>query len=314
VQSDLVDLLATYTYPTSNTPTTGTVSAFANLQSASDSGAAAVLSEGGTVGTPTTQSFNANGIINANGLVSAGGTRIAASDDVYATYATNGPNQNNVLQASLVNPVSTQGTITRVVLSAEVSIVGYANDGFQLQGCLENTGVCNAFSAMGGQSSTDVTMTYDVTSIRPGGGSWGWTDVTNLEIVVLPVQQGSRDGTWRVDRVWADITFVSTTYTMSIRLDWTTAPTTGNSHTLDLRYSTTGDTFNVQVCTWVAGSCTTWNTRGTALNSAGLTSWQYVLLATEKSGANVAVRFIDAAPTSAVQGTLSLDYARVMTV
>lgn len=311
-QSDVIDLLATYTYATSNTVTTGSVASFTNLQSATDSGAAATLAEGGTTGSPTTQVFNANGIINANGWVSAGGTRIAASDDLYATYATNNPTSSNDLQASLSNPVTSTGTITRVVLAAEVSIVGYNNDGFELRACLEG-GSCTAYSSTGGQSSSDVTMTYDITSIRPGGGSWSWTDITNLEGVVGLVQQGSRDGTWRVDRVWAEVTFTTTTYSMSIRLDWTGIPT-GVTQNLDLRYATTADTFNVQVCTWVAGACSTFNTRGTTLNAAGLTTWQYTLLPTELSAGKIAIRFIDVTPSGTAQGNLNLDYARVQTL
>lgn len=311
-QSDVVDLLATYTYPTSNTITTGSVTAFANLQSASDAGAAANLAEGGTVGTPTTQSFNSNGVVNANGWTSASGTNLAASDNVYATYATNNPSSSNDLQASLVNPVSTQGAITRVVLSAEVSLTSANNDGFQLQACLAG-GSCTAYGTTGGGSVTDNTITYDVTAIRPGGGSWSWTDITNLEGVVHLIQQGTRDGTWRVDRLWADVTFATTTYSMSIRLDWTTVPS-GLVQSLDLRHSVVGDTYNVQVCTWVLGSCTTWNTRGSTLTATSLTTWSYTLLASELSGNKVAVRFIDATPSGTVQGNLNLDYARVVTV
>jgi hypothetical protein len=313
-RQDIIDLLATYTYPTANTVTTGSLTSFANLQSATDSGAEATLTEAAFASSPTTQVFNANSVLNSNGWSSASPTRLGASDDTYASFNSPSPTTANNLQVGLANPSVSTGAITQVILSAEVSIVGHANDGFRLQACL--SGSCTAHSGMAGGSSTDSTITLDITTLKPGavGEAWTWTDITNLEGVVDLVQQGTRDGTWRVDRVWADVTFVQTTYTMAVQLDWTTVPTLGLTPTLDLRYRTTGDSFNVQVCTWTLGTCTAYNTRGAVLSSASATVWQYALTASEVSSGRVSIRFVDATPGGTSQGTLALDYARVYTL
>ena len=318
--SDPIELVATYTYPTGSTVTAGTIDSLAPLQLATDGGAFSTLREAGTSGSPTTQSFNANSVISANGWTTATSTKLGASDDQYATYATDGPGTANDLLVGLADPGTNVGAITRVVMSAEVSVVGYANDGFQIQACLSG-GTCTPASSTVGGSATDNTVTYDVTAIKPGavGSAWSWTDITNLQEQVHLTQQGQKDGTWRVDRAWADVTFQVSTYTMSIRLDWTTVPTSGLSPTLDLRYNTAGDTFRVEVCTLAAvtGTCGgTWVSHGTLTATSGMTTFQTPLTSvpSESVAGKVAVRFVDTTPTGTAQGFLYIDYARVSTL
>ncbi|MES2155634.1 MAG: type IV pilin N-terminal domain-containing protein [bacterium] len=311
VQQDPVDAVYTYNYVNSNTPTTGTVSAFANAQSASDAGLEATLQEAGTSGSPVTVTFNANGVALGTGWSSA--TNAFASDNAYATYATAAPTTLNDLKLELQDPSVTTGTITGVVLHAEVSIQGYSNDAFTIYACFTGTVTCDALSTQGGQSSSDVTMNYDISSLRPGGGSWSWTDISNLQGVVNLVQSGSKDGTWRVDRVWVDVTSVTTTYTTSIQFGWT-GVAAGTTHTLDIKHRVTGDTFNVQVCQDALVTCVTWTTRGSTLSSGSSTTYTYALTTLEYNAGAPRIRFTDVSPTGTTQGNLFIDYARVDTL
>jgi hypothetical protein len=196
-----------------------------------------------------------------------------------------------------------------VVVHAEVSMQGQqsSNDGFRLGACV--AGTCTAASATGGSSGTDTTVSYDVTALRPGGGSWTLTDIAGLQVQVRPMQQGGGQTapTWRVDRVWAEVTTQVYTYSTSVRLDWTGVPT-GVIQSLELRYRATGDTFEVQVWDGAAFA-----TRGTPLNAATATTWTYTLTSAEYNGGAPRIRIIDATPTANTQGTLFLDYARVGT-
>lgn len=302
--ADLVDIFATYNYVNSNTPTTGTVSFFANAQSASDSGAEATIAEGGTPQTPVTVSFNANAVVNANGWTTA--SNAFASDNAYATYATNSPASSNDLQLGLQDPVVTTGTITSVILHAEVSIVSQNNDGFQLYACLAG-GSCNALGGVGGQSAVDTTMNYDITAVRPGGGSWSWSDITNLQGVLRLEQPGGRDGTWRVDRVWVDVTSITSTYSTSVRMDWSAVPA-GVTHNLELRYRASVDTFTLEVWNGLA-----YTNRGT-LSSTTATTFTYTMTVAEYNAGAPRIRITDNSPTGTTQANLYIDYARVATL
>ncbi|HUR61596.1 MAG TPA: type IV pilin N-terminal domain-containing protein [Candidatus Thermoplasmatota archaeon] len=317
---DIIDALFTYTYANSNTPTTGSVVSFTNCCSAgagTDSGLEAAVIEGASSGSPVTVTFNGNAVTSANGWTSA--TNAFASDNSYATYATSSPSTTaNDLKLDLQDPVVTTGTICStsgcggVVLHAEVSITSFANDGFQIYACLSG-GLCSAVSPTGGQSSSDVTMNYDISALRPGGGTWSWTDVANLQGAVLMTQSGTRDGTWRVDRVWVDVTSVTTTYGMNVAMGFPSVPS-GSSQTLDLKYRVTGDTYNVQVCQDGLPTCLTWTTRGVTLTGTGPTTWTYGLTTAEYNLGSPRIRFTDVSPTGTTQGNLFLDYVRVATL
>jgi FlaG/FlaF family flagellin (archaellin) len=302
---DTVEAVATYTYVASNTPTTGTVSAFPSAQSSTDGGAWATVAEGGTAGAQVTVTFNANGVASSTGWITP--SSAFASDNLYATYATDTPSSSNDLKLNLQDPVVTTGTITSVILHAEVSQTSNNNDGFKLYACLSG-GLCDALSPLGGQSASDVTMNYDISSLRPGGGSWSWADITNLQGVVDLVQQGSRDGIWQVDRVWVDVTSSTITYSTDVRMDFTGVPA-GTYQTLELQYWVTGDTFTVQVWNGAA-----YVNHGVALTASGSTYWSTALSAPEYNGGAPRFKIIDVNPTGTVQGNVLLDYVRMSTI
>jgi hypothetical protein len=296
VQSDVIQTIPP-TYPSSSTATTGTVGSFANLQSASDSDAVATLAEGAS-GAGGTATLAASGVSSAGSWSSA--SNGFASDNAYATTTTNGA----TVAYTLADQSGSPGSITAVVLKAEVSIVGFSNDGFTLRACIAAT--CSTASARLTGAASDTTLSYTVTALRPGGGSWSWTDVNALVLQVASDRNSGTDGTWRIDRAWAEVTYAAT-QSMSIQLDFGTLPS-GTTQTLGLRYKTTGDTFSVQV--WDGAA---WTTRGSTLSAASLAQWSYVLTAAEQNGGTPRIRFVDATPTGTTQGVLSLEYARVVT-
>lgn len=224
------------------------------------------------------------------------------SDDVPATYARN-TSPPDYLQLTLADPpAGAAGTITQVLVKAELSIAGKANDDFALQACFGLT--CSAQGPALGVTATDAVYTLDATTLRPGGGSWSWSDIAALEARAVPLATGSRDGTWRVDRVWLEVS--SPAYTETIEVSWTGVP--AGTHALQLSARTVGETFRVQV--WDG---TAWNTRGAALASDSLTPWVYTMTAAEWQSGAPRLRFVDVLPTSPVQGTLHLDYVEVVT-
>ncbi|HET6399045.1 MAG TPA: hypothetical protein VFH47_05775, partial [Candidatus Thermoplasmatota archaeon] len=299
--SDTIQTVASVHFPATFTATVGTVSNFANAQSASDGGAEATLAEGATTTSQTTSAFNANTVVSSTNWLNP--TLGFASDNLFATTVASG----SVLRYGLADPTP-GGTIQSVMLKAETSILGYSNDQFTLQGCLGGT--CNAALTLPGSPATgpDTITTYDITTLRPGGGAWSWTDLNALEARILTVAQGAADGTWRVDRVWMEVTYTATVHSMNVEFTWSGVPA-GGTKTLELRHRVSGDTFVVQV--WDGA---TWNTRAPSLTGASLSIYQYQLTNAELNAGAPRVRFLDANPTGTAQGLLFLEYARITTV
>lgn len=319
-RSDLVDVVSTHTFVTSNTPVRGVVASFSNAQSATDLGAEASIAEASVAGSPSTQALNPNLVVSALGWSGASVTNLQASDGLRGTYGLSNPSSANVLRVGFQDPSVSAATVSKVVVYAELSIINDPNDQFQLQVCF-TLGLCSAAGtglspptpgASYTGTSSDVVVGYDVTGLRPGGGSWSNADLANVEGVVHLIQQGGNSGSWRVNRIWLEATSAFNTFDANVELSWTGVPA-GATQTLDLRYRTTGDTFNVQVCQDATVPCGTWATRGTALSAAGATSWTYVLTAAEYNSGAPRIRIVDVTPAGNTQGYLYLDYARVAT-
>lgn len=304
-QADTIETVTTITYLSSATANKGSIANLGNAQSASDSSAVATLTEGATAGSATTTVLNANSAAASSGWTGAGNG--FASDNLYASYGTSNPASSNDLRYDLQDPAASTATITGVVLHAEVSVSGYANDGFQLYACLAGTCDTSALST-DGKSATDVTINLDVTARRPGGGSWSWTDITNLQGALRLDQSGNRDGSWRVDRVWADVTYTPVTYSLAVDADIGAVPL-ATTQTLELNARVASDTFQVQV--WDG---TGYTTRGATLNAASLATWSYQLTSAEYNGGTVKVRLVDVTPGGTTQATLQIDYLRVTSV
>jgi hypothetical protein len=304
-QSSAIQSAGTQTYVTGHTevaPTT--ITSPANLGAAD--GQSALVNEG--AGT-TTVTVAANGVT-TSGTGWAGGTNTFAQDLSYATNANNAP---GALRLDLANPPA-GGTILSVKVNLRQDISAAAlDDTWSVHACFTG-GACGA-TVIAAQLGTtaDTTLTFDVTADRPGGGSWSWTDINNLQVSVQPNKVGTRDGTWRLDL--ASATVQSTAYTGTETLDWTGVPAgTSGTHYLDL--STSGaavENWNVNVWNWVTASYTP---RGT-LSAAGATQFSYLLAANEYQAGpgNVRIQLTDAVPgDSTGPNSLGVDYARVDTV
>jgi len=320
---DLVQAISTPWYVGGFTATTGTASNINNAKSDSDLGAEASLAEGANAAGTVTSIFAADSVVSSTGWTASTGTMLSAvsvsGDTNWANFANALPTTLNDLQVTVQDPPSLVGTVSSVQVKADVSInAADTNDLFQLMGCINGVG-CTGYGTTspntGGVNAgtSDITITYDITALRPGGGSWTLTDVQNLQPVVHLIQNGNH-GTWRVNFLYVQVSYISTTYSLNIRADWNTAaPITGTTYTLDLKYRLTGgDTFTVKV--W---NGTAFNARGSILDSTISTTWSYVLTAAELKGTGTTaapaprIQFLDNNPSSIVQATLFLDYARV---
>jgi len=298
VREDFIQLAGTQTYVTAYGPDTGTVSSFGNMQSGSDSGAAATLREASSGGGPGTASIDADGATQPNGWSDTGNA--GASDDQYVTQSGNSP---GFVEFSLADPTAS-GAITQVVLKAEVK-ASKSSSNWYLQAC--NTAACSAQSGSLGSPTADTTLSYDVSaaSLRPGGtGAWQWSDITDLRVRVHA--DGAGNPLFSIDRVWAEVQHDGTTYRMEIDLDIGGVPV-GVDHTIEMRYETFGDTFSFQV--WDGAS---WNTRATLDSLGTMSTLTYALTVAEYNSGSVMTRVIDGT-AGGTQGEVRIDYLRVVT-
>lgn len=191
-------------------------------------------------------------------------------------------------------------TITKVELGAEgVKSSGGTQDArlsYLFSGLPGGTNAVHSYS-----TGADQTYYVDVTGDRT------WTP-TNLANVQVQFQRLSSQQNINVDHLFLRVTYTTTpVWDSEAVVDFQAVGGTGNRN-LELEYAAAGDTFAVQVWDWTAGQ---YNTRGVPLDQASLTAWTYPLTATEFDGSNkVRFRIVDVATAS--QGTLQLDYARVV--
>ncbi len=293
VRSDNIEPVLAITYVDSHTGGPGTIADFANLQAFDDLNG--TLSEGLASG--TTLFLDADSVLSNNGWNDAANSY--ASDDAYAWVSADG----RTIRYGMEAPPPSGGTITSVVINVEGHITDFGNDQWRVWPCL--AAVCGTDAVYAG-SATDQTIAYNVTTLRPGGGSWTWSDLDDLEMQIKTQKSGGRDGTWKIDKVWAEIDTDGSTYQVDMVTDFV-GVTAGSNYTLQMLYRVTGDTFDVQV--YDNG---TWNTRGASLTAATATLWTYQLQGGEYNGGAPSVRFLDHT-NDATQGTVILDYIRVVT-
>lgn len=206
LRGDLIDTNPVSTYVSTNTPAIGTVTNFGAMQSAGDAGAAATLTEAIALRTTT---LAATGVVTgqtaaqwtnpSNALISDG-----------AVASTTSATRN--LQIALADTLLT-GTVTKVQLRAQVAIQGASSgDGFRLRACFGGT--CGTQSATVTVGTSATWITFDATAARPGGGTWSWQDLQDLEIRLTNYSTNPTGETWRVDAVEAAITHTGTRSTL----------------------------------------------------------------------------------------------------
>lgn len=149
----------------------------------------------------------------------------------------------------------------------------------------------------------------DITNDR----AWTVADLANLHVILTNTAGG---GTIGLDQAFVIVTFANggaTNRALALEGDFTGVPSgAAGVRTLTIKYVTAGDTYNVQVCQDALATCGSWTTRGLALS--GTSTYTYVLTASEYNSGSPRVRILDVTPTSATQGTLTLDYLRVDSV
>ncbi|MHB8634354.1 MAG: type IV pilin [Thermoplasmatota archaeon] len=304
-QSNAVQIGGTMSYVTAHTevsPTT--ITNPGNLQAAD--GQWAVINEG--LG-PATTTLVANSVA-ATGTGWAGGTSTYAQDGVYATNANTAP---GALQLGFTSPAA-GGTIASVKVSLVQDISPAAvDDTWSVHACLAGGSCGTTTIAAQSGTTTDTTLTFDLTGDRPGGGAWTWTDMTKLQVSIQPNKVAARDGTWRLD--YATVAIVANGYTGTETLDWTGVPAgTSATHYLDMSYSgAAAENWNVKVWNWVTSAYT----QRAVFANAGATQFTYVLAANEYQvgTGNIRIQLTDLTPTDTTgPNSLSLDYARVDTI
>ncbi|HLF16722.1 MAG TPA: type IV pilin N-terminal domain-containing protein [Candidatus Thermoplasmatota archaeon] len=303
VQSDLVDATSQAAYVGANAATTGTVTNFANAQSASDGNAEASLIEGVSAN-PTTLTLSGTSPTGSSGVANVGN---ALADD------------GNVARLDVLNDRLDVSGFTVPGGATGISSVTIGFEGKKRSGTSGDPQVTLSYLVSGVAGGTTRVVTLSSTATEQEftqvvTGDRAWT-VANVNAMTVHILRNSADSGFQdadVDHVYVIVTYTTNTYAMSIEFTWSGVPA-GTTNALDLRYRTTTDTFNAQVCQDASPTCGTWTTRGTTLNSASLTAWSYVLTAAEYNSGSPRVRFLDVTPTGTSQGSLFLEYARVVT-
>lgn len=286
-----------FTYVDAGTATTGTLSDLADAQDADDGGAAATLTEASSAGTPTTPTLSAGTVTSSSGATSPG--NVLASDDARAGFVAAG---DQVEVEGFGIPAG--ASVTQVVVGFEALRPGGGGSNAQLTLSYTVSGTPGATSLSATVSGAgDTAYTTDVTADR----AWTEQDVADLHLVLVrdSADAGFRDAD--VDHVFVQVTYSIPVTDLEATFDFAGVPA-GATQTLQLRYSTGGDSFDLQVWDGVAAA---WTSRGT-LDSAAAATFTHVLTADEYDGGAPRLRFLDL-DSGTVAGTLSIDYARVET-
>lgn len=306
VQTDLVDLVLTYTYVASSTITTGSIDDLGRAQAGSaNDGIEADVAEGAAAGSPLTV-----GPTKYNGLASTIANSGAANPSNVATD--NGA-------VAVLDTTGEWVEISGFDLPADANAVTSVTLGY------------NGQRSGGGAPNPTARLDYKIgagsyvlgTSFPEDSGSEmdrtqstsGITTVASVEsmaVRVFAVAVTTR--TIQVDHIFLTVTYTtapSTIYKMDVRLDWTGVPS-ASSQTLELRYRVSSDTFNVEVWRFSGANAGTYRPCGGTLSSTSLTTFSCSLVvADEVSSGAVRIRLSDLAPTGTTQGHAFLDHARV---
>ncbi|MEA3165320.1 MAG: Archaeal Type pilin, N-terminal [Thermoplasmata archaeon] len=324
VRNDVIELVgATMQYIT--VPGTTVVAPTPAMTSPGNMGAAdglfATLTEANTTPacTPGTVTLSTNAEASTVGTWASTGTAptdATTDNSGYRTFANAPTSTSTGTQLRLGFPNPTAGcTITSVKVLVDQRVqTTFIDDGRRIYACFAGSACGTTATATQLASSSDAVRTFDLTTLRPGGGSWSWTDVNNFETAIQPVQSGAgRDGTWRVDHVQLQVISVTSpaAYTGIAQLDWT-GIVAGSAHYVDIGYTGAADeSFVVNVWDW---STSTFNTRSPQLSATTLSQYVYLMTASEVSGSGqVRLRIADFNPVDTTLSTVNLDYARIDT-
>lgn len=295
----------TVTYLSGATVATGGLAGLAGAQSASDSGAEATLTEAGTLlpGGTATATFSGSAVASSSATDPANALGGALSGDASDLRALLGADGDWVEVSGLALPAAANG-VSSVTLGFEGRKESTGGSSPQVQLTYTVSGAPGATTATATLSST---ADGHVTATVTGDRAWTVADVAALAIRVEVTNNPSRDA--GIDHVYATIqysTAPTTVYELDAQLDFGAVPA-ASSHQVQLRYETSGESFEVQV--WDGSAYTA---RGAALSSTASAVWTYTLTAAEWNGGAPRLRVVDGDPASTTQGTLAIAYARVV--
>jgi len=296
----------TYTYVSSYSAVKGTVTDFANQQSADDGGAYSTLAERyvpGGEGLDFTETFEHGGLIpvgwtfTGNMVIKSTGSGNHTPGGTYSAGVTAGGSGSQ-----------------HCVISETIDYTGKSNPHVNFW-CRCTATAANSLIQIDASIDGGATYTVPVMAqvVLPGDSThhqyFDDQDISSL------AGQSNVKFKWTYTRTAGyfnmdDIQFTASAGTvidMEIYENITSIPAADN-HTLEMRYelANTNDTFNVQV--WDGSA---WNTRGADLTSTSWTDWSYTLLGSEVISGTVQVRFIDVNPSSTPQDNILKDYLRV---
>lgn len=303
----VVDLY--YTYVSDCEARTGTAANCpANL--GADDAALAVLTEGSTQDATLDYRYGSTATKVA-GTFSSGSNNCATTGTDTSPHARNAPDgayacyiqKNDKLSVSGFTAADQAGRITKVEIAYKGKVTldsGGAVTSNQLKLLYKVSGTQGATSSDYTLSTSDSTGYLDVTADR----TWSWSDITNTAVQGDAQSASNGKEHVNIDAFWIRVTVAGLDTQLRFTATGVPAATT---HVLQLEYSTTTDTFRVQL--WDG---TAWNSRGAVLSSAGLTSWTYTLTAAEYLAGYPRIRIVDVTSgLGSPAGTVSLDYVRI---
>lgn len=288
------EMIETISYVQTPLPmVTGTAASDTDARSADDAGAAATITEEDT---GTTSSTDAHHGTASSGTADATANAEGSPDDSYT-----------VMDASTEDvevsgyPGGT-GSITQVEIALEASHDGGMDRGSP--DTLELSHTLGSTSQTYPLSTTDEQRFLDVTGDR----SWTWSDIETLGVRATCQCHDNRNDArvFSVDALWVRVT--STDSAFQLETDRWSFDTlgAGSTHELELRYRTdSAESYDLQI--W-DGS--TWNT-ATALDQGSFTIWTQTLTSGEAS-AGPEIRILDQGLDDGTQGSVDIDYARVV--
>ncbi len=324
VQTDLVEPPPpTYYYVANNTPILGETVNFANMKSAADAGATGQLREALPAGGTKTTNLYGQSLSLVPGHSNAKWDKAASilgNHGQETKYKHDDDPSVNYLRVQMADSLLNSDQI----ISVKVVLTGKTNpddaltnndDGWRLQVCWTGQTVtgstCSQKSGVLTSTTPDASgpITYDISNRRPGGGTWKWADINDLDVLINgQIVNGIRDGDWVASTIRLEIVS-GPGYGMEQELTWDVAPTISTPGGLEIRYLTSQGQFQVEVWDW---SANTWNARTSKpLGSLTMATWSDALSGNEWNFGDVKIRVVSLQTDNTKQALVHVDYARL---
>ena len=312
-EPEFIDVVTLVKYVTLATANEGTLDGLGAEQSDADSEAAMTAFEAGTLGSPVsngpTKFSGTTAVTGATAATAAvSPTNVLTSNDVRAEF----DSTTDFIEVSGFDLPAEATGVTNVVIGYEgrkISSGGGTGSMMRLDykvgAGAYSDGVAfeeTYFPGTGQPADTDRTRTLT--------GSFTVADVESMTVRVYDFLDGGRNA--QVDHVFITVTYTTpavTTYSLDVELEFD-GTADGSSETLQLHYKTSGDTYRISVLT-----SSGYTQVGTLSSSGSFTTFTYALASSGEYNLGKPTFLIeDLTPTGTTQGSLEIDYARMVTV